>query len=546
MTSIQLLILITLILFGVKIVKDTMSLLWLIQVKEYRIDRIRSHWRDTSSMNLSDMAVALGVFVLLSVLFPATGRTIIVFMVLLMGSVAPLIFLYSTLELIFGIKKQAVKRPKPTTKMMLVAVLSFFMFAAFAYGLTIWLMRSVDIVYTIDFFITLAFYLLILVILIPLFLFAAILVVTPIADRKKKKIKEQAERKMASMKKVKTIGIAGSYGKTSTKEFLFTILGAKYKVVKTKGNNNSDMGVASTILRDVDDGQDYFISEMGAYRIGEIKRTAEIAKPFAGIITGLNEQHLDLFGSIQNTKRAKFELMDSLPKEGFAVVNKQADEMEPSIPYKARDIMFFSEDMAENVKVHPESLEFTYKSVVFKANMLGRHYIANLLSAIMTAEKLGMTLEEIRDAVGGIDMSSEYLLQKKEGIKGAIFIDDSYSANPDGVIAALEYLEEAYPEKKRMIVFPGIIELGKDSKEIHRKIWKKTDDICHSAFILQKEDEEIRKDYQKCSFVFEKDFDKMTEEVLKRIDADTVVLFESRGAGVVMKKLSGYNMTNDA
>jgi UDP-N-acetylmuramyl pentapeptide synthase len=164
----------------------------------------------------------------------------------------------------------------------------------------------------------------------------------------------------------------------------------------------------------------------------------------------------------------------------------------------------------------------------------------------MVAEKLGMTLEEIRSAAEKIDMSSEYLLQRKEGVKGAIFIDDSYSANPDGVIAALEYLEEAYPEKKKMLVFPGIIELGKDSREIHQKIWKKTDDICHSAFILQDEDEEIRKDYQKCSFVFEKDFDKMTEEVLRRIDADSVVLFESRGAGVVMKKLSEYNMTKDA
>lgn len=546
MTSIQSLILITLALFGVKIAKDAMYLLWLIQVKEYRIDRIRSHWRDTSKINLSDMAVALGVFVLLAALFPVTARTIIVFLVLLMGSVAPLIFLYSALELAFGIKKRSVKRPQPTSKMLLIAVLSAVLFAAFAYELTVWLMRSVDIVYTIDFFITLAFYLLMLAIVIPLFLFAAIVIVTPFSDRKKKKIKEQARQKMASMKKVKTIGIAGSYGKTSTKEFLAAILGAKYKVAKTKGNNNSDIGVAKTILRDLNDDYDYFISEMGAYKIGEIRRTAEIAMPFAGIITGLNEQHLDLFGSLENTKRAKFELMDSLPEEGFAVVNRQADEMKPRIPYKAKDVMFFSEDMAEDIKANPESLEFTYKGVVFKAGMLGKHYVANLISAIMTAEKLGMTLEEIRPAVEKIDMSSEYLLQKKEGVKGAIFIDDSYSANPDGVIAALEYLEEAYPEKKKMMVFPGIIELGRGSKEIHRRIWKKTDDICHSAFVLQKEDEEIRKDYQKCSFVFEKDFDKMAEEVAKRIDKDSVVLFESRGAGVVMGKLSEYKMKNDA
>jgi len=545
MTNIQLLILITLILFGVKILKDTMYLLWLIQVKEYRIDRIKAHWRDNSIVNLSDLFVAFGVFILLCLLFPATARTIVVFFGLLLGAIAPLIFLYSTLQFVFGIKKRAIKRPEPTKKIILVSVLYFLLFAIFAYELTVWMMRSIDIIYTIDFFITLAFYLLMLVIMVPLFLFAAVMLVTPVADYKKRKIKERARLKMAGMKKVKTIGIAGSYGKTSTKEFLSAILSEKYKVAKTKGNNNSDIGVANTILRDVNDDLDYFICEMGAYKIGEIKETAGIARPFAGIITGLNEQHLDLFGSLENTKRAKYELMDSLPVEGFAGVNRQADEMEPRIPYKAKDVLFFSEDMAENIKVHPESLEFTYKGILFKANMLGRHYVANLISAIMVAEKLGMTLEEIRAAVPKIDMSSKYLLQKKEGVKGAVFIDDSYSANPDGVIAALDYLEEAYPEKKKMLVFPGIIELGRDSRDIHRRIWKKTNDICHSAFIIQKEDEDIRKEYQKCSFVFEKDFDKIKEEIEKRIDKDSVVLFESRASGVVMKKLLEDNLTKD-
>ena len=105
------------------------------------------------------------------------------------------------------------------------------------------------------------------------------------------------------------------------------------------------------------------------------------------------------------------------------------------------------------------------------------------------------------------------------------------------MIAALEYMEDAYPESKKILVFPGIIELGKNSKEIHQKIWKKTDDVCHSAFILQSENTLIKKKYQKCNFVFEKNFDKIKKEIEKRIDTESVVLFESRGAGVVMKKL---------
>jgi UDP-N-acetylmuramyl pentapeptide synthase len=93
--------------------------------------------------------------------------------------------------------------------------------------------------------------------------------------------------------------ITGSYGKTSTKEFLYAILSEKYKVVKTEGNNNTNIGVAYTVLNKVSDDYDYFICEMGAYKIGEIAEICGIVKPEIGILTGINEQHIDLFGSIE-------------------------------------------------------------------------------------------------------------------------------------------------------------------------------------------------------------------------------------------------------
>jgi UDP-N-acetylmuramoyl-tripeptide--D-alanyl-D-alanine ligase len=211
-----------------------------------------------------------------------------------------------------------------------------------------------------------------------------------------------------------------------------------------------------------------------------------------------------------------------------------------------KDVEIFSKSLAENIMVNPDSVEFEYKGAAFRVNILGKHYIENLLSAIIVAEKLGMTLPEIQKAVSSLDPRSKYLMRKQEGVKGAVFINDSYSANPTGVIAALEYMEDAYPEYKKILVFPGIEELGKNSKEVHRKIWKKADDVCHFAFILQQEDKEIRNKYQKCNFVFEKDFDKMKKEVKKRLGADSVVLFESRGAGVVMKKLLEDKKKEDA
>jgi len=546
MDNLQILIFATIILFAFKVFSDSLYLLWLFQIKEYRLDRMKSHLRETIHLNVSDILILTGVSVLLTLFFPVTARFIGVTAALTLGAIAPVFFLYSFFRFILGLSKRSFKRPKATLKILLISAVYLATFSVFVYFLTSYIVRSVDIVYTLDFFILFAFYLLILLLLMPFFILFAILLITPITDFQKRRIMAKARDKMADMKHIKTIGITGSYGKTSTKEFLYGILATKYKVVKTSGNNNTNMGVAGTILREVSDDYDYFICEMGAYRVGEIKETASIAKPFAGIITGINEQHLDLFGSLENTKRGKFELIRALPQDGFAVISQRADEMKPKLGYNVRDVVRFSSDIVSDVNTQPDYVEFTYKDTVFRLNMLGKHYIENLLSAIIVAEKLGMSLEEIRQAVGSLEIEDGHLMNKAYGPKGAVFIDDSYSANPTGVIAALEYMEDAYPDKKKMMVFPGIIELGKSSGEIHKKIWEKTDDVCLFAFLLQEEDKDIPQAYQKCHFVFEKDFDRMKKEIEKRIGSDSVILFESRGAGVVMRKILADKEKNNA
>ena len=327
---------------------------------------------------------------------------------------------------------------------------------------------------------------------------------------------------------------------------------------------------------------------MGAYKIGEIAEICGIVKPEVGILTGINEQHLDLFGSIENTIRAKFELIEALPENGLAVLNGDIKQVcichsdrsergtsersggickhkilisnkgntkhtfypltDPSAPIVARDdkcvnlvkvenIKHFSLDNVSDIKVYQDCVEFIYKNQKFKANILGKHYIENLLAAIITAEKLGMNLEEISKAVEKI-RPSKFMMRKLDGLNNSVFIDDSYSANPDGVIAALNYLDEAYQDYKKIIVFPGIIELGNKSEDVHRKLFNKIGEICDVAYI-------VNIGYwildivgdNKCKFVFEKDFSKVARMLKNNLDKKTVILFESRGAGVVMEKL---------
>ena len=530
------------ILFFIKIVRDSLYFAWLWQIKEYRIDRMMSHLKEDKSIFKNNILYLVVLFLILVFYFI---QQIFIYLALIF-------FAFTSLQILREIKSRSLKRPKLTFRI----ILTFFITVVFYFLLfAIYWIPAFAGITKLAGLLLLLFYL-----ITPILITAIILFTNPFFNFQKKRIIKKASLKMRGLKKIKVIGITGSYGKTSTKEFLYTILSQKYKVVRTTGNNNTNIGVAYTVLNKVSDEYDYFICEMGAYKIGEIKEMCEIVQPEIGILTGINEQHLELFGSIENTIKAKFELIEALPKDGVAVLNGNNEYIKLGIKnqeLRIKNIKYFSIDDAENIKVFQDYVEFDYLwlkteelnsgiatslcgaprndsgVVKFKLNLLGKHYIENILSAIIVAEHLGMDLEEISRAVEKIK-PSKFMMRKLDGPNNSVFIDDSYSANPDGVIAALDYLDEAYQDYKKIIVFPGIIELGSSSEEVHKKLFSKIDKTCDFAYILNTE-------YQipntENKFVFEKDFGKAAEMLKNNLDEKTVVLFESRGAGVVMGKI---------
>ena len=520
----------TLILVLIKLLRDSLFYVWLWQIKEYRIDRIRSYLKEDKSIiskNIAYLFVLILFFICILVPQPygtmetTTGfylnQTIFIYLTLLF-------FAYTFLQILIEIEKRSFKRPKLTVRILFTffAIVVFYLIIAFS-----WISASAGM--TRPSVLILLF--LFLYLIAPILITAIILFTNPFFNFQKRRLIKKATVKMAGLKKVKVIGITGSYGKTSTKEFLNTILSKKYKAVKTEGNNNTNIGVAYTVLNKVSDEYDYFICEMGAYKIGEIKEMCAIVKPEIGILTGINEQHLDLFGSIENTVQAKSELIKALPENGMAIINSSIKYQVLSI--KVENIKHFSLDSVLNIKVYQDCVEFDYKNYKFKTNLLGKHYVENILSAIITAESLGMNLEEIAQAMKKIK-PSKFMMRKLDGFNNSIFIDDSYSANPDGVIAALDYLDEAYQDYKKIIVFPGIIELGKKSEEVHKKLFDKIDEVCDTAYILNTKYQILNTNNK---FIFEKDFDRVAGMLKNNLDKKTVVLFESRGAGVVMGKI---------
>ena len=540
------------ILFSIKLLRDSLFCVWLWQVKEYRIDRMISHLKGRNRMLKNNLFYIL-MFILFVSYFIFLKNNASLFQYL-----ALILFTGSFLQTVGEIKNRSLKRPRLTIKVVLI-LLSILIFYAlyFLYLIILGYVITFDSDINITSFFII--YSLLVYLFVPIVITLIVLLINPFFNFQKRKIIKRASEKMERLKKIKVIGITGSYGKTSTKEFLYTILSEKYKVVKTEGNNNTNIGVAYTILNKVNDEYNYFICEMGAYKIGEIKEICGIANPEIGILTGINEQHIELFGSIENTRTAKFELIEFLPDDGFAIINKKIKNYKPET--KVQSIKYFSKELATDIEYKKDHIEFRYKNQLFKTNILGQHYIENIISAIMVAEHLEMNLSEIARAVEKIK-PTEYIMRKLNGPNGSVLIDDSYSANPDGVMAALDYLEEAYEDYRKIIVFSGIIELGDKSKRVHQKLFNRIDTVCDEAYILNDdlkntiliflergiEEEEMVEESngpknKNCEFVFENDFDKVTEMVEKDLKfyfekrEKIVVLFESRGAGVVMRKL---------
>lgn len=240
------------------------------------------------------------------------------------------------------------------------------------------------------------------------------------------------------------IGITGSYGKTSTKEILAHVLAAKFMVAKTPETNNTLIGVAKAVLK-LKPATEIFVVEMGAYKIGEIAAICRLVKPKIGILTGINQQHLGLFGSQEKIIQAKSELLRALPKNGLAVVNGESQLARRA----ARGIN-------AGVKY--------YQAGSYPTNLLGAHQQLNIAAAMIVAKYLGVDKFNLTDIP-----RFKTALTRVTGLNGAVIINDSYNSNPDGFLAAIA-LAKTIPARKKVLISPGIIELGRASKEVHARL----------------------------------------------------------------------------
>ena len=315
------------------------------------------------------------------------------------------------------------------------------------------------------------------------FLLTSFAVITSgfLARIKRNSLIKLAKQKIINSKTI-FIGITGSYGKSTTKEFLYQMLSRKFKVSKTDENMNSDVGVAISILKNLQKDTEIFIAEMGAYKRGEIKSICELVHPTFGIVTALGNQHLELFGSKKNLVAAKQELLVALPTFGKAYVNSEIPEYGQMIKTIKFKISSFSltkkaDIIAKDIKSKDGYLtaKIVYKKTDFpiKTKLFGFHNIMNILPCVGLAYDLGISKFKIIEAVNNLQPFNKRLSLDK-GINDATIIDDSYNSNVEGFIAAIN-LAAQFRKKTKFLLTRGIIELGKEKISSYKRILKKLD-----------------------------------------------------------------------
>lgn len=300
-----------------------------------------------------------------------------------------------------------------------------------------------------------------------------------------------AKRLLRSHPSLKVVGITGSYGKTGTKYALTALLSEKFDVLMTPASYNTPMGVVKTIRSSLRATHEIFVCEMGAKYARDIDELCRIVDPDIGIITSVGAQHLETFGSLDAIIGTKFELADYLTKKNRpTVVGFDNENIKNEI--KSRNTRDFircgvgdADYRISDVSADERGTSFTLTLadgtvIPLTVALLGAHNVSNIACAVAVAHRLGMTPDEIRLAAKKIRSAPHRLEMSMHGKD--ILIDDAYNANPAGTRAALDAL--SLFEGCKIIITPGMIELGDESVAFNRRLGSDAAGVCDYIILV--------------------------------------------------------------
>ncbi len=374
---------------------------------------------------------------------------------------------------------------------------------------------------------------------VPFLVAAAHYIIQPYEKRVQKRYVKKCMARLYERPDLIKIGITGSYGKTSVKEILKTLLEEKFSVLATPSSFNTPMGICKTVRR-LKDTHQVFIAEMGARHVGDIRELAEIVRPDYAIINGITGQHLETFGSLSAIRQTKYELVESMPcgTVAYTVDNDNTADLFNKCKIKSvgagvcldKNPAVYATDIKNSSCGSEFVLHLNGQSEKCFTSLLGEHNVSNICLASAIAAEIGLSMGEICAGISRL-RSVQHRLEVRTSSNGVTVIDDSYNSNSCGIIAALNVL--SCFNGRRIVVTPGLVELGRAQDLENYKFGKKLAEVCDIAVLVGRsatyriQDGLIDGDFDCDNIIVVKDLESARKKLAKLLKSGDVVLFEN-------------------
>ena len=303
------------------------------------------------------------------------------------------------------------------------------------------------------------------------------------------------------------------------------------------------MGISKVINNQLTDEYDVFIAEMGARNVGDIKELASLVSPKIGIITSIGPAHLDTFKNLDNIAKTKYELIEELPADGIAIFNYDNEYIKKLADKTFKEKILYGLENHEELDIFATDIEVSESGSAFTlkdkegneirctTKLLGKHNIYNLLAGASVGKALGLTFEEIKRGMEKVEPVPHRLNIINPGT-GIIIVDDAFNSNPIGSKAALEVLGQ-FKEGRKIIVTPGMVELGEREEEANKEFGISIGKVCDFVILVGKKrtkpiyDGLMEMGYNKDNIFVVNSLDEATSRIQNIAKPKDVVLFEN-------------------
>ena len=375
-------------------------------------------------------------------------------------------------------------------------------------------------------------WLVLLPLLQPFALALAWMIWRPVDQFLKQRILRRAAKLRAAFPDLRVIGITGSVGKTTTKELLAHILADKKPLV-TPEHVNTEMGVAQWLIKELAIHNSQFaIVEMGAYRRGEIALLCRITKPSLGVLTHIGTQHVGLFGSPEQLRDAKAELIEALPEDGRAFLNGDNARCREVASRARCPVTLVGTgghlDMeAFDIEETAAGIRFRVEQTVFDVPLHGTHNVTNVLLALAVGRHLGLTLPAMAERLRKFTATPKTFHVRHE--RGVTILDDTHNASEASMQAAITWAK-LQPAIRKILVTPGLIEMGSLGLTVHRELGQLAmQSFDEAVFMNKKSAQQFAQGFKKKVTLFSKE--------TPRIPAGTLLVCSGRMPPSVIERL---------